>query len=129
LKAYLQLQSVKEWRRLCEELVWPPVFSRRWTEAFGLYDLGGAIVALTAQDALHVKHLDVQSWARFLQLLEDAGPVWVAVLYMQAAQNITTRDTLKNLLTANVPGVAVPVSGGLDVLARDAVKCWKCSMP
>jgi hypothetical protein len=64
-----------------------------------------------------------------LQILEDAGPAWVvAVLYGPAAQNITTREALKNLLTANDPGGAVPVSGGLDVLAREAVKCFKCGM-
>jgi hypothetical protein len=105
LQAYLQQQAAKEWRRLCEELVWPPVFLRGWTEAVRLYDLGGAIAALTATEVLHVKHLNVLLWARFLQILEDAGPVWVVeVLYTTAAQNITTRDTLKNLLTANDPG-------------------------
>jgi hypothetical protein len=108
LQAYLTTQAAKEWRRLCEELVWPPVFSRGWTEAVRLYDLGGAIATLTTQDALHVKHLNVPSWAR---ILEDAGPEWVvAVLYMQSAQYITTRDTLKNLLTANDPGVMMMMS-------------------
>jgi hypothetical protein len=59
--------------------------------------------------------LDVPSWARFLQILEDTGPAWmVAVLYTTSAQNITTRDDLKNLLTVTDPGGAVPVSGGLD---------------
>ena len=111
-------------------MVWPTVFSRGWTEAVRLYDLGGAIAAITAQDVLHVNLLDVQSWARFLQILEDAGPAWVvAVLYTPAAQNITTRDALKSLLTANNPGVTVPVSGGLDAMARETVKCWKCGMP
>jgi hypothetical protein len=53
-------------------LVWPPVFSRGWTEAVRLYDLGWAIATLTTQDTLHVKYLDVPSWARFLKMLEDA---------------------------------------------------------
>jgi hypothetical protein len=43
-------------------------------------------------------------------------------------QNITTREALKNLLTANDPGVAVPVSGVLDVLPSESVKCWKCGL-
>ena len=74
-------------------------------------------------------HQGIKTWARFLQILEDAGPAWmVAVLYTTAAQNITTRDVLKNLLTANDPGDVVPVSGGLDTLARETVKCWKCGM-
>jgi hypothetical protein len=111
-------------------LVWLPVFSSGWTKAVRLYYLGGAIAALTAKDTLHVNRLDVPSWGRFLQILEDAGPAWVvAVLYTPAAQNITTRDALKNLLTANDPGFAVPVSGGLDALAHKPVKCWKCVMP
>jgi hypothetical protein len=38
LQAYLQSQAAKEWRRLCEDLVWSPVFSRIWTEAVRLYD-------------------------------------------------------------------------------------------
>jgi hypothetical protein len=124
LQAYLPLQADKEWLRLCEELVWPPFFSRGWTEAVHLYNLGGALTTHTDLDALHVKCLNVPSWARFLQILEDAGPEWVvAVLYRPAAQNITTRDTLNNLLKANDPGGAVPVSGGLDTLAHENVKC------
>jgi hypothetical protein len=56
--------------------------------------------------------------------------VWVvAVLYTTDTQNITTRDTLKSLLTVSNPGVTVPVSGGLDVMAREMVKCLKCGMP
>jgi hypothetical protein len=129
LQAYLPSQVAKEWRRLCQELVWPPVFLRGWTEAVRLYDLGGAIAAITAKDALHVKSLDVPLWARFLQILEDVGPTWmVAVLYTLTAQNISTREALKNLLTTNDPGGAVPVSGGLDALASEEVKCWKCGM-
>jgi hypothetical protein len=118
-----------EWRVLCADFVLPPVFARGWTEAVRLYDLGSAIAALTACDGLHVKRLDVPSWARFLQILEDAGPAWmVAVLYGPAAQNITTREALKNLLTSTDPRGAVSVSGGLDMLAREAAKCWKCGM-
>jgi hypothetical protein len=102
-------------------LVWPPVFSRGWTEATRLYDLGGAIASITARDSLHVKLLDVQSRVRVLQILEDMGPTWmVLVLYTPAVKSITTRDALKNLLTANDQGDAVPVSGGLDALARDS---------
>ena len=90
-----------------------------------LYELGSAIAALTAGDMIHVNRLD----ARFLQILEDAGPAWmVAVLYGPAAQNITTREVLKNLLTTTDPGGAVSVSEGLDALAREAAKCWKCGM-
>jgi hypothetical protein len=82
LQAYLQSQAAKEWKSLCEDLVWPPVFERSWTEVVRLYDLGRAIASITSTDVLHVKSLDVQSWARFLQILEDAGPAWVvAVLY------------------------------------------------
>jgi hypothetical protein len=80
--AYLQPQSAKEWRRLCEDLVWPSVFSGGWTEVVCLYDLGNAIAALTADDTIYVKNLDTPLWARFLQILEDVGPAWVvAVLY------------------------------------------------
>jgi hypothetical protein len=101
-------------------------FFARVDGAVHLYDLGGDIDALTDQDAFHVNRLDVPSWERFLQILEDAGPAWVVtVLYTPVAQNITTRDSLKNLLTVNDPGVAVPVSGELDTLAREVVKCWK----
>jgi hypothetical protein len=46
-----------------------------------------------------------------------------------AAQNITTRESLKNLLTATDPGDAVHVNGGLDTLARAPVKCFICGMP
>jgi hypothetical protein len=110
-------------------LVWPPGFSLGWTEAVRLHDLGSVIAAITASDTLHVKCLDTPSWARFLQILEDVGPAWVvAVLYSPEAQNITTREALKNLLTANDPGGAVPFSGGPDVLARETVKCFKCGM-
>jgi hypothetical protein len=108
-------------------LFWPNVFACGWTEAVHVYDLLCAIAVLMAADAHHVKRLDVPSWARFLQIMEDAGPAWmVAVLYGPAAQNITTRAAMKTFLTANDPGGAVPVSGLLHALARDAVKCWKC---
>ena len=84
-----------------------------------MYGLGSAIATLTALDTLYVKGLDVPSWARFLQILEDAGPAWmVAVLYGPAAQNITTRKDLKNLLTDTDPWEAVSVSGSLDTLIR-----------
>ena len=80
--AYLQPQTAKEWRSLCEDLVWPSVFSGGWTEAVCLYDLGNAIADLTADDTIYVKNLDTPLWARFLQILEDVGPAWVvAVLY------------------------------------------------
>ena len=67
LQAYLQPRAAKEWRVLCANFVLPPVFARGWTEAVRLYDLGSAIAALTACDGLHVKRLDVPSWASFLQ--------------------------------------------------------------
>ena len=51
----------------------------------------------------------------------------VAVLYGPAAQNIAMRKAL-NLLTDTDPGGAVSVSGGLDTLACETVKCWKCGM-
>ncbi len=104
---------------LCEDFVWPSVFACSWTEAVHWYGLGSAIATLTALDTLYVKGLDVPSWARFLQILEDAGPAWmVAVLYGPAAQNITTRKDLKNLLTDTDPWEAVSVSGSLDTLIR-----------
>ena len=100
-----------------------PRRARGWTETVRLCDLGSTIAALTATDALHVKRLDVASWARFLQILEDAAPAWVvSVLYGPAAQNITTREALKNLLTTNNPGGVVPVSRELDALAPETVK-------
>jgi hypothetical protein len=84
------------------------------------------IAVLMAGDPIHVKSLDVVSWARFMQILEDAGPAWkVAVLYGPVSQNIT-REALKNLLTVTDPKGAVSVIGGLNVLAREADKCWKC---
>jgi hypothetical protein len=61
-------------------LVCSPIFSRGWTEAVGLYDLGSAIAAITATDTLHVKRLDLPSWVRFLQILEDVGPAWVVAV-------------------------------------------------
>jgi hypothetical protein len=110
---------------MCEAFVWPDGFARGWTEAVRLYDLLCTIAVLTAADTQHVERLDMPSWARFLQILEDAGPAWmVAVLHGPAAQNITTRAALKTLLTANDLGGTVPVSGVLDVFAREAVKCW-----
>jgi hypothetical protein len=114
---------------LCEDFVWPPIFACGWTEAVRLYELGSVIAVLTALDSLYVKSLDVPSWAQFLQILQDAGPAWmVAVLYGPETLNITTSEALKNLLTTTDPGGAVSVSGGLDVLARETVKCWKCGM-
>jgi hypothetical protein len=84
LQAYLPPRTAKEWRMLCQQFVWPSVFARGWTDAVRLYELGSAIAALTAGDALYVKGLDVPSWAGFLQILEDAGPAWmVAVLNAQ----------------------------------------------
>jgi hypothetical protein len=60
-------------------------------------------------------------------ILKAAGPVWmVAVQYGPAAQKITMCEDLKNLLTATDPRGALSVSGGLDVLARETAKCWKC---
>jgi hypothetical protein len=98
-------------------------------EAVRLADLGRAIAVLTATDMLHVKSLDEPSWARSLQILEDVGPAWVeAVLHSPDVQNITTREALKNLLTAKDSGGSVPFSGGLDMLRRDTVKCFKCGM-
>jgi hypothetical protein len=38
---------------MCEELVWPPVFSCGLTEAVCLYDLGNVIAAITAEDMLY----------------------------------------------------------------------------
>jgi hypothetical protein len=74
------------------------------------------MIYLLLGDPLHVKRLDVPSWAQFLQILEDTGPAWmVDVFYGPAAQNITTREALNNLLTATDPGELYPVSGGLDV--------------
>ena len=115
LQAYLPTRADKEWRVLCEDFAWPPVFPRGWTEAVRCTSWAGAIAA-TAGDALHVKRLDVPSWAQFLQILEDTGPAWmVDVLCRPAAQSITAREALKNLLTATDPGGDVSVSGGLDV--------------
>jgi hypothetical protein len=71
----------------------------------------------------------LESWARFLQILEDTGTSWVvSVLYSPVTQNITTRESLKNLLTANDPGDTVPFNGGLDELTREVVKCFKCGV-
>jgi hypothetical protein len=101
---------------MCEDFDWPTVFACGWTEVVRLYNLGSAIAAITAGDALYVNRLDVQSWARFLQILEDAGPVWMmAVLYGPAVQNITTCEALKNILTANDPGGIVPVRGAISL--------------
>jgi hypothetical protein len=121
---------------VCEDFVWPDGFARGWTDALRLsylYDLLRVIAALTALEAQHVNRLDVPSWARFLQVLEDSGPAWmVAVLYGPATQNITMRVALKChikiLLRSNDPGGTAPVSGVLDALARETVKCWKCCM-
>ena len=115
---------------MCEDFDWPTVFACGWTEAVRLYNLGSAIAAITACDTLYVNCLDVQSWARFLQILEDAGPVWMmAVLYGPVEQNITTSEALKNILTANDPGGIVPVRGVIDVVGRDVPTCWKCGSP
>jgi hypothetical protein len=70
LQAYLQSRAAKEWRVLCEDFDWQPVFARGWTEGVRLYDLGTVIAVITAGDTLSVKFLDVPSWARFLQILE-----------------------------------------------------------
>ena len=43
----------------------------RLHSALRLHELGSAIATLTALDAIYVKRLDVPSWARFLQILED----------------------------------------------------------
>ena len=57
LQAYLPTHAAKEWRRLCEELVWPPVFRAGRRKLFACT----TIATLTAMDALHVNHLDVPS--------------------------------------------------------------------
>ena len=90
LQAYLQTHSVC--RVLSEDFYWPPVFARGWMEAVWMYNLGTVIAMLTADDTLSVKRLDVPSWARFLQILEDAGPAWmVTVLYMDLRCRISLR--------------------------------------
>ncbi len=55
--------------------------------------------------------------------------MWVvAVLYWTVAKNITMQEALKNLLTTNNTGGTVPVSGVLNKLVTETVKCWKCGM-
>ena len=82
------------------------------------------IAVLTAADMHHVMRIDAPSWARVLQILEDAGPAWmVAALCGSADQNITTRAAMKTFLTSNDPGGNVPISGVIDVLTREAGRC------
>ena len=98
--------------------------STRLDGSCSLYELGSAIAALG--DALHVKRLDVPSWAQFLQILEDTGPAWmVDVLCRPAAQSITAREALKNLLTATDPGGAVSCQWGARHRSRGrCIRQW-----
>jgi hypothetical protein len=130
LRAYLPPRAAKEWRAMCRDFVWPTVFARGWTEAVRLADVGTAIAALTAGDALAVKQLNHPSFACLVQILEDAGPPWlVTVLYAPSAQNVRTREALKYILTASDPGDSDPSGGGLAALARASLECFICGGP
>jgi hypothetical protein len=58
---------------LCLDFVWLPVFAHGWTEAVRLHDLGSAIAALTATDALHVKRHDVLDFCRYWRMRGQHG--------------------------------------------------------
>jgi hypothetical protein len=97
LRAYPPPRTVKEWRDACHKFVFPAYFAQGWTDLKLLYDLQCAISELTAADAQYVNRLDPPSWARFLQIMEDAvdglpSPNWiVVVLNSTDAQNIITK--------------------------------------
>jgi hypothetical protein len=58
LQAYLQSITAKEGVH-CARILFGLLFELCWTEAVSLYELGSAIVALTSDDTLYVKCLDV----------------------------------------------------------------------
>ena len=79
---------------------WPDNFSSGWVEAMRLYDLVCAISVLTEHAPNHVRRVADPTWSVFLQILEDAGPPWLAAaLHGSAAANITSKAEMKAILT------------------------------
>ena len=105
LRAYLPPRASKMWRDACNDFVFPQGFSQGWTALVRLFDLQCVIAELTANEAHHVKRLDLPTWGTFLQILEDAAQRstsshWIIlVLYSTDARNVTTRAAMNHLLT------------------------------
>ena len=65
----------------------------------------------------------------FLQMLEDMAPACLvlAILSGPMTRDVTTRDVIKELLSAADPGVP-PISGTHATLSMSEFKCYKCSL-
>jgi hypothetical protein len=128
LTVYLPPRAAKEWRDMRVSFVWNDGSARAWADVACLYYLQKVITALTANDTMHVKHLDEVAWVDFLQMLEDTLPAWVlAILSGPTELGVTTCETMKELLSAVNLGVPT-TSGMLAVLSMLEVTCYKCGV-
>ena len=97
-------------------------------------EVARSLAQLTVAETHWVKRLDPPTWGRFLQILEDAASRsdssrWIiGVLYAPDARNVTTRATMKSLLTAADPGSVSTGGGVLHALSREGLKCHRCGM-
>jgi hypothetical protein len=134
LRAYLPPRAAQQWRETCGAFVFPPCLSQGWTELVRLWDLQCVIAQLTVAETHWVKRLDPTTWGRFLQILEDAASRsdssrWIiGVLYAPDASNVTTRATMKSLLTAADPGSVSTGGGVLHALSREGLRCHRCGL-
>ena len=134
LRAYLPPRAAKLCREACDAFVFPHCLSQGWTELVRLWDLQCVIAQLTVAETHWVKRLDPPTWGRFLQILEDTASRsdssrWITgVLYAPDARNVTTRATMKSLLTAADPGSVSTGGGVLHALSRDCLRCHRCGM-
>jgi len=134
LRAYLPPRAAQEWRETCGAFVFPPCLSQGWTELVRLWDLQCVISQLTVAETHWVKRLDPPTWGRFLQMLEDAASRsdssrWIiGVLYALDARNVTSRATMKSLLTAADPGSVATGGGVLHALSREGLRCHRCGL-
>ena len=134
LRVYLPPRAAQQWREACGAFVFPHCLSQGWTELVRLWDLQCVIAQLTVAETHWVKRLDPPTWGRFLQILEDTASLsdssrWITgVLYAPDARNVTTRATMKSLLTAADPGSVSTGGGVLHALSRDGLRCHRCGM-
>jgi len=132
LRAYPPPRAAKMWRDAYDDFVFPQGFSQGWTAFVRLFDLQYVIAELTSTETHFVKRLDLPTWGKFLQILEDAAQRsassrWItSVLYSTDPHNVTTRAAMKSLLTANDPGDVAMAGGTLHTLSREGVTCHNC---
>jgi hypothetical protein len=134
LRAYLPPRAAQQWREARGAFVFPHCLSQGWTELVRLWDLQCVIAQLTVAETHWVNRLDPPTWGCFLQILEDAASLsdssrWIiGVLYAPDARNVTTRATMKSLLTAADPGSVSTGGGVLHALSREGLRCHRCGL-